>query len=200
MSTKKWKTQKAKRDGSQFLALPLVVLQSPGYRAAGHVARSLLLDIALQYSGTNNGRLTACAKYLQPLGWSSNDTIVRARRELLDVGLLMETRKGARPNRAAWFALSWLALDVTDGLEIDPKLYRTGAYRNPELKNAALAPSGGAGNGGIAPSGGAGPSSFAPAGGAIRPTLTPAPTPSGGAYLETPSAQALAGGVGLSSN
>jgi hypothetical protein len=200
VATKKWKAQKSKRDGSQFLALPLVVLQSPGYRAAGHVARSLLLDIALQYSGTNNGRLTACAKYLQPLGWSSNDTIVRARRELLDVGLLMETRKGARPNRAAWYALSWLALDVTEGLEIDPKLYRTGAYRTPELKNASLAPSGGVGHSGTTPPRGARPSTFAPSGGAIPLNLTPAPAPSGGAYLETPSAQVMAGTGALASD
>jgi hypothetical protein len=195
VATKKWKAQKDKRDGRQFLALPLVVLQSAGYRAAGHVARSLLLDIAMQYSGTNNGRLTACAKYLRPLGWLSNDTIVRARRELIDVGLLVETRKGARPNRAAWFALSWVALDVKDGLEIDPKLYRTGAYRGTDANGATLAPSGGAGGGSIAPSGGARASSVAPPGGAIRGALPPAATPSGGAYLEIPSAPAAAGAL-----
>jgi hypothetical protein len=199
MAHKKWKAQKGKRDGTQFVALPLVVLQSAGYRAAGHVARSLLVDIAVQYSGSNNGRLVACAKYLQPLGWTSNDTVVRARRELLDVGLLVETRKGARPNRAAWYALSWLALDVTDGLEIDPKLYRTGAYRNPEVKNASLAPSGGVDKDRIAPSGGKTPSVFAPSGGAIRTTLTPGAAPSGGAYLEIPSAQAGAGAVVVAS-
>ena len=32
---------------------------------------------------------------------------------------------GMRPNRAAWFALGWYALDVSDGLDIDPKHYRT---------------------------------------------------------------------------
>jgi hypothetical protein len=201
MGRGKWKAQKDKRDGQQFVALPTVVLESPGYRAASHVARALLVDIAMQYTGRNNGRLVACAKYLQPLGWRSNDTIVRARRELLELGLLEETRKGARPNRAAWYALAWMALDETEGLDINPKLYRTGAYRNAPGQNAGLVPAGGAVNVRIAPSGGVRPSTAAPSGGAIRPVLHALPTPSGGAYLETPSAPAsgpgLAVGLGL---
>jgi hypothetical protein len=197
MGRTKWKAQREKRDGQQFVALPLVVLQSPGYRAASHVARSLLLDIAAQHTGRNNGALVACAKYLQPLGWRSNDTIVRARRELLELGLLLETRKGARPNRAAWYALTWQALDVTDGLDINPKLYRTGAYREAPEQSASLVPSGGAGGTRIAPSGGARPSSPAPCGSAIRPLLTPSPAPSGGACLEAPSAPASGRGLAV---
>ena len=90
--------------------------------------------------------MTACAKYLHANGWRSNDTIVRARRELIDCGLLIETRKGARPNKAAWFALSWLDLDQGQDLDIEPKHYRRGEYVRPEKpasKNAALVPSGG---------------------------------------------------------
>ncbi|MBA3599421.1 MAG: hypothetical protein H0W40_18920 [Methylibium sp.] len=191
MARSKSKAGKHKRDGSRFVALPMVVLDSPGYRQASHTARSLLLDIARQYSGNNNGKLTACAKYLVPLGWRSNDTIVRARRELLDCGLLVETRKGARPNKAAWFALSWLALDHGQGLDFDPKCYRTGDYMRPEKpanKNASLVPSDGAAAAVIAPPGGVSASNPAPSGGAVRETSTPSPAPSGGAYLETPSA------------
>ena len=157
MRRAKWKAQKDKRDGQQFVALPVVVLESPGYRAASHVARALLVDIAMQYSGHNNGRLVACTKYLQPLGWRSNDTVVRGRRELLDLGLLVETRKGGFPNTATWYALAWQALDVTEGLDINPKLYRTGAYRVAPAQNAPLVPSGGAGRTAIAPAGGARP-------------------------------------------
>lgn len=168
-----WKRAKEKRDGRQFLALPIVVLESPGYRSASHTARSLLLDIAMQYTGNNNGRLTASAKYLQAKGWTSNDTIVRARRELLECGLLIETRKGARPNKAAWYALSWHDLDQLTGLDLDPKRYRRGEYMRPETqqrdtKNAALAPSHGAGVGRIAPPHGARTSIHAPSDGAVR--------------------------------
>lgn len=169
-----WRRAKDKRDGRQFVALPMVVLQSPGYRAASHTARSLLLDIAMQYTGSNNGQLSASAKYLAAKGWTSNDTIVRARRELLECGLLVETRKGARPNKAAWYALSWHDLDQSTGLDIDPKCYRRGEYMRPETGNrdngnAALAPSHGAGRRPTAPSHGASASFLAPSDGAVRP-------------------------------
>lgn len=141
---KRWKEARDKRDGGTFVALPSVVIDSPGYRAAGHTARSLLIDLARQYSGRNNGKLTACRAYLGPLGWRSNDVIVRARRELIDCRLIVETRKGARPNRAGWYALTWLKLDVTEGLDIDAKLYRTGGYlmpdRSPRHAGASLSP------------------------------------------------------------
>lgn len=173
--------------------MPHVVLESAGYRLASHTARSLLVDIAMQYTGHNNGKLTACAKYLNAKGWRSNDTIVRARRELIDCGLLIETRKGARPNKAAWFALSWYDLDPAQGLDIDPKHFRQGGYMAPDKparKIASLVPSGGVVTGPIAPAGGVRASILAPSGGAIRGALTPSPTPAGGAYLEIPSAPA----------
>jgi hypothetical protein len=168
------KAAKDKRDGTTFALLPLVVLQSPGYRAAGHPARSLLVDLAMQYTGHNNGKLTACAKYLVPLGWRSNDVIVRARRELIDCCLILETRKGARPNRAGWYALTWLDLDVTEGLDIDPKLYQRSfrsGYMRPDIEpvhGASLTPRGGAATISIAPADGVRRASAAPRGGAIQ--------------------------------
>lgn len=138
---------KDKRDGTTFLVLPHIVIDSPSYRDCGYPARAILIDIARQFTGTNNGRLVACNRYLKPLGWNSHGTITRSIGELLDCGLLIETRKGARPNKAAWYALGWQALDVTDGLDIDPKQYRTGLY-----KIKALVPSKGIGKQRIAPS------------------------------------------------
>lgn len=135
---KSYKRSKDKRDGDRYVALPHVVIDSPSYRALGYAARALLLDIARQYTGSNNGRLVACAKYLKPMGWRSHDTVSRALMEVKDAGLLIETRMGMRPNRAAWFALGWYALDVTDGIDLDPKTYRTGQY-----KIAALIPKAG---------------------------------------------------------
>lgn len=48
------------RDGSRFMALPHVVLDSPAYLALSFSARALLVDIGRQYSGGNNGRLLIC--------------------------------------------------------------------------------------------------------------------------------------------
>jgi hypothetical protein len=127
--SKSYKASKAKRDGDRYMALPHVVIDSPSYRALGYAARALLIDIARQYTGSNNGRLVACTKYLKPMGWNSHGTISRALAEIKEAGLLIETRMGMRPNRAAWFALGWYALDVTDGIDLDPKSYRTGQYK-----------------------------------------------------------------------
>ena len=216
MGQPKFKNNRDKRDGKQFVLLPRVVLESPGYRQAGHAARSMLIDIAMQYTGHNNGKLVACAKYVGPIGWNSNATVLRSVRELLACGLLIETRKGARPNKAAWFALSWLDLDQGQGLDIDPKLYRRGDYMRPdrpaaiggnartvkatearklaalkkraEKQNVSLTPSNGAGRTAIAPSHGVRASILAPSDGAIRGTSGASSTPLHGAYLETPSA------------
>ena len=127
--SKAFKQSKQKRDGERHIALPHVVIDSPSYRALGYAARALLIDIARQYTGTNNGKLVACDKALKPMGWNSNQTIARGLRELQDAKLLIQTRMGMRPNRAAWFALGYYALDKVDGLDIDPKTYRTGQYK-----------------------------------------------------------------------
>lgn len=206
MATKTWKLQKEKRYGTQHAAVPYVVIDSPGYRRASHTARSLLIDIARQYRGNNNGKLTACMKYLEPMGWKSHDVIVRARRELLECRLLLETRKGGFPNKAAWYALTWYSLDVTEGLDINPARYRTGQYLEPdpptlpkkrrpasEKSGAGLTPSDGAAPTATAPCDGIGTLPPAPSGGAMWARNTPFAAPSGGSYLEEPSAV----GVGL---
>lgn len=149
----------AKRDGGRFVALPHPVIDSAAYRGLGHVARSLLIDIARQYNRLNNGKLTACMKYLKPLGWNSVATVTRAKAELLASGLLIETRKGGFPNKSAWYMLAWHDLDIAAGLDSDPATYQRarGDYRHAVgagLNGAGLVPSRGAGGAAIAPSGG----------------------------------------------
>ena len=133
MAKKPFKGNRDKCDGDQFVKLPHVVLNSPSYRQLSYSATRLLVDLAMQYSGTNNGRLVACSKYLKPKGWTSNATTRKAVHELIDAKLLIEVRKGGFPNLAAWYALGWLSLDVTEGLDIDPKAYRRGLYRGAVL-------------------------------------------------------------------
>ena len=151
------KQRDSKRDGGRFLALPHDVVNSAAYRALSHVARSLLIDIAMQYSRYNNGKLTACMKYLRPLGWNSADTITRAKADLLASGLLIETRKGARPNKAGWYMLAWHDLDIATGLDSQPETYERvrREYRaagSIRVSGAGLIPSHGVAKRAIAPS------------------------------------------------
>jgi hypothetical protein len=213
MARPKFKGNANKRDGSRFLLLPWVVLDSPGYRAASHTARSLLIDIFRQYTGHNNGKLVACAKHLRPLGWKSNNTVLAAVRQLIDCGLLVEVRKGGFPNTAAWFAVTWADLDVFDGVDINPKRFARGAYLSPQAatsgkartakataarralsaarrahgENAPPVPSNGATAAPVAPAHGGRGAKPAPSGGAVVLPLKPCPAPPDGDYLETPS-------------
>ncbi|MBI2278306.1 MAG: hypothetical protein HYU74_13225 [Dechloromonas sp.] len=119
---------KAARDGSRFLALPHVVMDSEAFRNLSGPALRLLLDIARQYDGDNNGRLVACSNYLRTRGWSSQDTASRARKELEASRLIVETRKGMRPNRATWYALTWLSFDWSQDMDMPRNQFRRGAY------------------------------------------------------------------------
>lgn len=122
------KAAKAGRDPGQFVAWLKPVQQSPGWMRAEHTSRSLLMDLV--HSG-RNGQLSASMRYLRDCGWSSSDTVTRAIRDLIDCGLLVETRKGRRPNVAAWYAATWLKLEHTEGLDINPRNYTTGGYMQP---------------------------------------------------------------------
>jgi hypothetical protein len=172
------------RDPGQFVALPHVVLESSAYMQLSHPARSLLIEIALQYNRTNNGRLIATLAYLKRRGWSSSDTITRAKRELLDAGFIYETYKGHRPNKASWYALTFYTL--YDHPHFDAGAYRTfrrGAY----MENGSLKPCHVVGSSVIAPPNGASRELPAPADGAISAQKDYQSTPSGGHHLDKPS-------------
>lgn len=113
-----------------FVALPWAVLDSPAWLDLSHPARSLLLEMARQYRGTNNGQLLLSRAHLSKRGWNSADTITRAKRELLAANLVFETVKGHSPNKASWYALSWYALDRHPGHDEKTfEAFKRGAYR-----------------------------------------------------------------------
>ncbi len=145
MSRKPFKGAKEKRDGGAFITVPLSVLTSRAYTEATPYARMLLFDLFMQYRGSNNGDLCAAWKFMQPRGWRSPLTLQRAKQELIRLGLVVETRKGARPNKASLYAVTWCALDDCKGkLDISPAVFSRGAYRFHDpapiiaVKNAGL--------------------------------------------------------------
>lgn len=109
---------KGNRIGESFVALPYSVLNSPLFTALSPHALKLLIDVAAQYRGDNNGDLSTAWKLMQPRGWRSEATLHKVKRELLDAGFLYETRKGRRPNVCSLFALTWRTLDDSD--KFDP--------------------------------------------------------------------------------
>ncbi len=197
--SKRIKAEKEDRDGAFHLALPFDVIRSAGYRQASHTARSLLIDVCDQDPRFRNGRLVITSKALRSLGWRSEGTMRRALAELIECGLLVQTRSGSM-NSAAWFAVTWRGLDHTEGLDINPAAWPTvhrGSYRQPSKvaakpaargvaarKNAASIPSERAQQVRIAPSEGVSAPANAPSKRAVRAEGSPSPAPSQGDYLD----------------
>jgi hypothetical protein len=167
-----------------FVALPWSVLDSAAYLSLSHPAKALMLDIARQYVRDNNGRLLASMNRLRPRGWNSADVLTRAKRELIDAGLLFETVKGQRPNKASWYALTWFLLDQHEGFDSGAaKAFMRGAY----LKNTPLIPPRGVEKATIAPGGGIEAALPTPSAGAMSAVSDDSPIPSGGNHLDKPS-------------
>lgn len=129
MAKNRYKNGGDNRDGGTFVALPHTVLESPALTALSPHGHKLLIDLMAQYRGNNNGDLCAAWKLMQPRGWRSEATLNKAKKELIRVGLIVETRKGARPNKATLYALTWFALDYCNGkLDIAEKGFNRRAY------------------------------------------------------------------------
>ena len=97
-----------------FLSLPHNVLDHDSFRTLSPRATKLLIDIAAQYRGCNNGDLCAPLSVMRKRGWKSNDQLFKARNELLDRELILTSRQGGR-NKASLFALTWLQIDDCKG-------------------------------------------------------------------------------------
>lgn len=173
------------RDGTGFVALPTLVLDSAAYLGLSHPAKALLIELARQLGRDNNGRLLATTKVLGPRGWRSNDVITRAIRELLAAGLIFQTAQGQRPHRASWFAVTWYALAPLDGYDTGTaKAFQRGAYLISHRENASLTPSRGVVRPTIAPGDGVGTKTYAPGDGAIRGVFGTSSTPGDGDHLD----------------
>jgi hypothetical protein len=100
------KRHKGERSDEPFVRLVYSVLNSPLFLKLSPYAVKLLVDVAAQYRGDNNGDLSLAWKVMKPRGWRSEATLHKAKRELLEAGFLYETRKGQRPNLCSLFALT----------------------------------------------------------------------------------------------
>lgn len=171
------------RDAGGFVALPWAVLDSAAYQALSHPAKALLMEIARQYVRDNNGKLLCSLAYLSKRGWKSRDVLTRAKRELLAAGLIFETCKGARPNKASWYAVTWQTLDRHPGYDPEAANFRRSAYMEKQI----LRPSTGLESRFIGPSPGLEGVTSRPSPGPIKGVFAHSPRPSPGHHLEIPS-------------
>ena len=179
------------RDGGGFIALPWSVLDCPAYARLSHPAKALLFEVARQFVRNNNGRLLISRAYMGTRGWKSADTITKAKRQLLDGGFIYETVMGHRPNKASWYAVTWLGLDQQNGYDVGAlEGFKRSAYlQNHHLKNTSLRPSAGADKSPITPPNGTSSVTTVPSGGAIKISNGDRSVPPYGHHLEMPSSR-----------
>jgi hypothetical protein len=106
--------QQGRRTDHSYLGIPHYIVRSPEFGALEPWPLKLLLELAGNYNGKNNGDLSAAYSTLAKRGWRSPGTLSDALRRLLALGWIIRTRHGGR-NRCALYAVSWWPIDACEG-------------------------------------------------------------------------------------
>lgn len=134
--------QKTRTSGKEhFAGIPDSVIESESFRKLSFSGTKLLILLAYQYRGRNNGALAATYKQLKEFGFGSQHTINRALQELIKSELIMKTREGyfQHPGgRCSFYALTWWPIDDCNGKRLDvrattrpPRIFRAEKTQNP---------------------------------------------------------------------
>ena len=113
-----------------FVGIVRSVFESPAFVGLSPHACKLLLELAGQYRGNNNGNLTVAWSVVSKRGWRSKTTLWRCKAELIKAGFVYVTRKGHMPSTCELLALTWFPLDVSP--KFDPEAvhcFEAKAYR-----------------------------------------------------------------------
>lgn len=111
-----------------YSAIPHRLLDSGAFMGASHVARSLLFELMRQHNGRNNGHIHCTTAWLKQRGWSSVDVISKAKAELTERGLIVQTRQGGFNIGPSLFALTWIGISGFHGLDLRPGHYQLGMW------------------------------------------------------------------------
>ena len=85
---------KGRQTTGSFLRLPHHVLQHETFKTLSTRATKLLIDIAAQYRGNNNGDLSATLSLMRDRGWNSSDQLDKAKKELVGKDVIRVARQG----------------------------------------------------------------------------------------------------------
>lgn len=134
---KRWR-QTGRRTGASFVQIPHFVLESQQWGQMDAFALKLLMELARQYKGNNNGDLSATAEMLKDRSatWSSKDTLPKKLRYLEEQGWIVKTRQGGRHIGCNLYAITWWAIDPCSGKHQHP----TGLKASNLWKNAIGSP------------------------------------------------------------
>tara|TARA_B100002003_G_C14150161_1_gene553146 strand:+ start:3254 stop:3661 length:408 start_codon:yes stop_codon:yes gene_type:complete len=122
---------KGRKGNASFLHIPHEVLNSDAYRSQDGWTAKLLVDLAGQFNGGNNGDLCAAWTIMREKGWRSKGTLHKSLNNLLEAGLIEQTRQGGK-NRCSLYAVTWRAIDECKGkLDVRPTRSPSGLWKEP---------------------------------------------------------------------
>ena len=130
---------KGRQTTGSFLRLPHNVLQHETFKTLSTRATKLLIDIAAQYRGNNNGDLSATLSLMRDRGWNSSDQLDKAKKELVAKDVIRVARQGGL-NKCNLYALTWFPIDECKG-KLDIASTKTAPVN---WRNRNASPSGGA--------------------------------------------------------
>jgi hypothetical protein len=124
---------KGRKISGTFTRVPHALQDCENWKRTSHPAICLLLELARQYNGHNNGNLCASKSVLLPRGWTSPEVISWAVRELLHFGFIVQTRQGGLHMGPNLYALTWHAIDDCNGKHDHPKtITASGEWKEPK--------------------------------------------------------------------
>ena len=120
-----------------YAAIPWTVIDSNSFKGATDKAKSLLFALMRQHNGCNNGRLHLAKKWLYNQGWTCDEGNRKACHELIERGLITQTKWGGLNMGANLFALTWYPITNYVELDITAAAYVKGAYTLCDLPPTA---------------------------------------------------------------
>jgi hypothetical protein len=106
--------RRKKWGGGPFIALSRPFLNSYLLKILSPLATRLLFNLLSQYNGMNNGDLTLAWSVMENYGWSGRSTLEKARKQLMECGLLLLSRQGGK-HKPSLYALSLFSIDECNG-------------------------------------------------------------------------------------
>lgn len=113
-----------------YASIYISVCSSKAFTGASNNAKAFLFALMQQHNGQNNGHLHLVNKWLAKKGWSSASQNKKMRDELIQRGLVVQTRQGGLNADCSWFALTWLPISNATGLDITLDTYNADCRGN----------------------------------------------------------------------
>jgi hypothetical protein len=120
-----------------FAGIPRIVMDSEDFKGLSGNAVKLLLALANQYRGNNNGDLTTAWSIMRAkFGFKSPGVVARAKKQLLDANMIIETRTPRwLGGKCGLYALVWQPIDDCPGKQLERKATVTPPRRFTIEKN-----------------------------------------------------------------